>query len=109
MFVHGGLLHLVGNSIALFVSARRSSALGSSAFLLLLPLLRLGAAITSLLLWTVAPSFIYPFIGASGAVLVALAFAKFHPTPSSRLPPLPMPIRGADAGGNHGESTSSAR
>lgn len=95
MFVHGGLLHLVGNSIALFVFGppveRR---LGSSAFLFYYLYCGLGAAITSLLLWTVAPSFIYPFIGASGAVLgVAFAFAKFHPDAKLYVFPLPMPIK----------------
>ena len=95
MFVHGGLFHLVGNSIALFVFGppveRR---LGSTAFLLYYLYCGLGAAITSLLLWTVAPSFIYPFIGASGAVLgVAFAFAKFHPDAKLYVFPLPMPIK----------------
>ena len=95
MFVHGGLFHLVGNSIALFVFGppveRR---LGSTAFLFFYLYCGLGAAITSLLLWTVAPSFIYPFIGASGAVLgVAFAFAKFHPDAKLYVFPLPMPIK----------------
>ncbi len=95
MFVHGGLFHLVGNSIALFVFGppveRR---LGSTAFLFFYLYCGLGAAITSLLLWTVAPSFIHPFIGASGAVLgVAFAFAKFHPDAKLYVFPLPMPIK----------------
>lgn len=95
MFVHGGLIHLVGNSIALFVFGppveRR---LGSSAFLFYYLYCGLGAAITSLLLWVVAPAFIAPFIGASGAVLgVAFAFAKFLPEARIYVFPLPMPIK----------------
>lgn len=95
MFVHGGLLHLVGNSIALFVFGppveRR---LGGTTFLLFYLFCGLGAAVTSLLLWIVAPAFIAPFIGASGAVLgVAFAFAKFHPNAELYVFPLPMPIK----------------
>jgi membrane associated rhomboid family serine protease len=95
MFVHGGLLHLVGNSLALFVFGppveRR---LGGTTFLMYYLFCGLGAAVTSLLLWVVAPAFIAPFIGASGAVLgVAFAFARFHPNAELYVFPLPMPIK----------------
>jgi membrane associated rhomboid family serine protease len=95
LFFHGGLFHLLGNSLALVVfgpSVERR--LGGTAFLVFYLFCGIGAAVTSLLLWTVVPGMIFPFIGASGAVLgVALAFAKFNPDAELFVFPLPMPIK----------------
>jgi membrane associated rhomboid family serine protease len=95
LFIHGGLLHLLGNSIALFVFGPAvEERLGSRAFLFFYLFCGVGAAVVSMMLWFVAPNFIYPFIGASGAVLgVAFAFAKFNPTAELFVFPLPMPIK----------------
>lgn len=95
IFFHGGLLHLAGNSLALFVFGPAvEERLGSRAFILYYLFCGVGAAVVSLLFWFVAPNFIYPFIGASGAVLgVALAFAKFNPDAELFIFPLPMPIK----------------
>ncbi len=95
IFVHGGLLHLLGNSIALFVFGPSvEERLGSRTFILYYLGCGVGAALVSLLFWFVAPGFIYPFIGASGAVLgVAFAFAKFNPDAELFIFPLPMPIK----------------
>jgi membrane associated rhomboid family serine protease len=95
MFFHGGLFHLIGNSLGLFVFGPAvERRLGSTAFIFFYLFCGLGAAITSLLLWTVAPALIFPFIGASGAVLgVALGFAKLNPDAELFVFPLPMPIK----------------
>ena len=93
MTLHGGLFHLLANSIGLFVFGppveRR---LGSGGFLLFYLYCGVGAALLSLLLSSMLP--IAPFIGASGAVLgVALAYAKFYPDAELILFPLPIPIK----------------
>lgn len=94
MFVHGGLLHLLANSVALFVFGppveRR---LGSPVFILFYVYCGLGAAIVSLLA-TVIGIQVAPFVGASGAVLgVAFAFARMYPDAEMMIFPLPMPIK----------------
>jgi membrane associated rhomboid family serine protease len=93
LFVHGGLFHLLFNSIALFVFGPAvESRLGSRRFLLYYLYCGVGAALFSLLLATMMP--IAPFIGASGAVLgVALAFAVFYPDAELLLFPIPFPIK----------------
>lgn len=93
MGLHGGLLHLLANSIGLFVFGppveRR---LGSGAFVLYYLYCGVGAAVLSLLLASLLP--IAPFIGASGAVLgVALAYARFFPDAELVLFPIPIPIK----------------
>ncbi len=93
MVLHGGLFHLLANSIALFVFGppveRR---LGSGAFLAYYLYCGIGAAVLSLLLAPVLP--IGPFIGASGAVLgVALAYARFFPNAELMIFPFPVPIK----------------
>jgi membrane associated rhomboid family serine protease len=92
MFLHGGLLHLLGNSLGLFVFGppveRR---LGSPRFIAFYLFCGLGGAVLSLLLANVMP--IGPMVGASGAVLgLAVAFAKFHPDATLVLFPIPIPI-----------------
>lgn len=115
-FLHGGLLHLLANSLGLFIFGPSvEQQLGSSRFLLYYLYCGLGGAVLSLLLSAVMP--IGPFIGASGAVLgLAVAFARFNPDATLVLFPIPVPIKarslvwifaalavfGALAGGNDG-------
>ena len=93
MFVHGGLLHLLGNMLMLFVFGTAvESRMGSRTFILYYLLCGVGAAVFSLGLSAVMP--VSPFVGASGAVLgVALACALFWPDAELIIFPIPMPIR----------------
>jgi membrane associated rhomboid family serine protease len=93
MFVHGGLMHLVGNMLLLFfMGSAVESRMGSRAFILYYLYCGIGAAVLALGLSGLMP--VHPFIGASGAVLgVALAFAMFWPDAELILFPLPIPIR----------------
>lgn len=93
MAVHGGLFHLLANSLALAVFGppveRR---MGGTTFLLFYLYCGIGAATLSLILATVIP--IAPFVGASGAVLgVAVAFAIHHPDAELMVFPIPVPIK----------------
>jgi membrane associated rhomboid family serine protease len=93
MAVHGGLFHLLANSLALAVfgpSVERR--MGSTTFLLFYLYCGLGAAIFSLLVGAFLP--IAPFVGASGAVLgVAMAFAINSPDAELMIFPIPVPIK----------------
>jgi membrane associated rhomboid family serine protease len=93
MFVHGGLLHLLGNMLMLFVFGTAvESRMGSRAFILYYLLCGFGAAIFSLALSGIIG--VSPFVGASGAVLgVALAFAMYWPDAELVVFPIPIPIR----------------
>jgi membrane associated rhomboid family serine protease len=93
MFVHAGLLHLLGNMLMLFVFGTAvESRMGSRAFILYYLLCGVGAAVFSLGLSAIMP--VGPFVGASGAVLgVALAFAIYWPDAELIIFPIPMPIR----------------
>jgi membrane associated rhomboid family serine protease len=93
MFVHAGLLHLLGNMLMLFVFGTAvESRMGSRAFILYYLLCGVGAAVFSLGLSAIMP--VGPFVGASGAVLgVALAFAIYWPDAELIVFPIPMPIR----------------
>jgi membrane associated rhomboid family serine protease len=93
MFVHAGLLHLLGNCLMLFVFGTAvESRMGSRTFILYYLLCGVGAAVFSLALSAIMP--VSPFVGASGAVLgVALAFAMFWPDAELIVFPIPMPIR----------------
>lgn len=93
MFLHAGLFHLLGNSLALFVFGPAvERRMGSARFILYYLYCGLGAAVLSLVLSALMP--ITPFIGASGAVLgVAVAFAKFNPDAELVLFPIPVPIK----------------
>jgi membrane associated rhomboid family serine protease len=91
MFIHGGLLHLASNMLALYVFGppveRR---MGGRAFLSYYLYCGVGAAALALGLSSFMP--IDPFIGASGAVLgVALAFA--FAWPDAELVVFPLPLR----------------
>lgn len=92
MFVHGGLLHLAGNMLLLFVFGppveRR---LGSRAFVLYYLYCGMGAAALTVGLSSFLP--IPPMVGASGAVFgVALAFAFAWPDVELVFAPLPLRI-----------------
>ena len=94
MFVHGGLLHLLGNSLALFVFGppveRR---FGGTVFLLFYVYCGLGGAILSLAA-SLAGMSVAPFVGASGAVLgLAFALSRLDPDAELMIFPLPMPIK----------------
>jgi membrane associated rhomboid family serine protease len=93
MFMHGGLVHLLANSVGLFVFGppveRR---MGSRVFITFYLYCGILAAVFSLLLQSFMPQ--PPFVGASGAILgLAFAFAKFNPDAELLIFPFPVPIR----------------
>jgi membrane associated rhomboid family serine protease len=92
-FVHGGLFHLVANSLVLFFFGTAvESRMGSRAFITYYLYCGVCAAVFCWLL-----SFVHdvsPFIGASGAVLgVSVAFALYWPDAPVYVFPLPFPVR----------------
>lgn len=93
MFVHGGLLHLLGNMLMLFVFGTAvEGRMGSRNFLLYYLFCGIGAAVFSLLLAGIMP--VGAFVGASGAVLgVAVAFAMYWPDAEIIVFPIPVPIK----------------
>lgn len=93
MFVHAGLLHLLGNMLMLFVfGAPVESRMGSRKFILYYLYCGVGAAAFSLGLSGLMS--VGPFIGASGAVLgVGIAFAMFWPEAELVVFPIPIPIK----------------
>ena len=93
MFVHGGLLHLLGNMLMLFVFGTAvEGRMGSRNFLLYYLFCGIGAAVFSLLLAGFMP--VGAFVGASGAVLgVAVAFAMCWPDAEIIVFPIPVPIK----------------
>jgi len=93
MFVHAGLLHLLGNMFMLYVFGTAVEArMGSRAFILYYLFCGVGAAVFALGLSGIMG--VSPFIGASGAVLgVALAFAMYWPDAELVVFPIPMLIR----------------
>lgn len=93
MFVHAGLLHLLGNMLMLFVfGAPVEGRMGSRKFILYYLYCGIGAAVFSMGLASFMS--VGPFIGASGAVLgVAIAFALFWPDAELVIFPIPIPVR----------------
>lgn len=93
MFVHAGLLHLLGNMLMLYVFGTAvERRMGSRTFILYYLLCGVGAAVFSLGLSGIMQ--VGPFVGASGAVLgIALAFAIYWPDAELVVFPIPMPIR----------------
>ncbi len=94
MFVHGGILHLAANSLALFVfgpSVERR--LGSQLFIVYYLLCGVGAALFSMILHTFKLG-VEPFVGASGAIIgVAYAYARLQPDAQLMIFPIPVPIK----------------
>lgn len=93
LFVHGGLLHLLANSIALFVfGCPVEERMGSRKFILFYLYCGVGAAAFCWALSQVMT--VGPIIGASGAILgVAVAFALYWPDARLFVFPIPVPIR----------------
>jgi len=93
MFVHAGLLHLLGNMFMLYVFGTAVEArMGSRGFIFYYLFCGVGAAVFALGLSGIMG--VSPFIGASGAVLgVALAFAMYWPDAELVVFPIPMLIR----------------
>jgi len=93
MFVHAGLLHLLGNMLMLyFLGPPVERRLGGRAFLLYYLYCGIGAAVLSLALYGLMPT--APIVGASGAVLgVGVAFALLWPDAELFVFPLPMPVK----------------
>ena len=93
MFVHGGLLHLATNMLALYVFGTAvENRMGSRSFALYYLYCGVGAAVFAVLLSLFTTQ--SPFVGASGAVMgVALAFAMFWPDAEIVVFPIPIPIR----------------
>jgi len=93
MFVHGGLLHLLLNSLGLyFCGPPLEEKLGGKSFLFYYLYCGVGAAIFALALSGIFR--VDPFIGSSGAVLgLLLAFALFWPDAEIMVFPIPIPIR----------------
>ena len=93
MFVHGGLLHLLGNMLMLFVfGSAVETQMGSRAFLLYYLYCGVGAALLALGLSGLTG--VPPFVGASGAILgLGLAYATFWPDAELIPFPFPFPIR----------------
>ncbi|MEM7413371.1 MAG: rhomboid family intramembrane serine protease [Myxococcota bacterium] len=95
MFLHGGLLHLAGNLLYLWVFGRKiEDLLGHQRFLVFYIACGLAAALVHV---ASAPSAFLPTIGASGAVSGTLgAYAVSYPTGRLRLwwPPVRVPAIG---------------
>ena len=93
MFVHAGLLHLLGNMLMLYIfGSAVEHRLGGRAFILYYLYCGIGAAVLSLALAGLMPT--APIVGASGAVLgVGVAFALLWPDAELLVFPLPMPVR----------------
>jgi membrane associated rhomboid family serine protease len=93
MFVHGGLLHLLLNSLGLyFFGPPVEEKLGGKSFIFYYLYCGVGAAIFALGVSTLGN--VAPFIGSSGAVLgILLAFAMFWPDAEILVFPFPIPIR----------------
>ncbi len=78
-FLHGGILHLVGNMIFLMVLGSRVNALiGNVLTLVIYPLLAVGAALVQIAFWGDQPP--TPMVGASGAIMgLAGMYLVFFP------------------------------
>jgi membrane associated rhomboid family serine protease len=93
MFVHSGLLHLLGNLLMLFVfGSAVETRMGSRTFIFYYFYCGVGAALFALGLSGFMG--VSPFVGASGAALgLAMAYAMFWPDAELILFPFPIPVR----------------
>jgi membrane associated rhomboid family serine protease len=93
MFVHGGLLHLLLNTLGLyFFGPPVEEKLGGKSFIFYYLYCGVGAAIFALGVSSLGN--VSPFIGSSGAVLgLTLAFAMLWPDAEILVFPFPIPIR----------------
>ncbi len=94
IFIHGGILHLAANSLALFVFGPAVERhFGSRAFIIYYLYCGVAAAVFALVLTQLGFS-VGPFIGASGAIIgVAYAFARLLPETPLIFLLLPIPIK----------------
>jgi membrane associated rhomboid family serine protease len=94
MFVHGGMLHLLANMLALYVFGTPvENRLGGRTFLTYYLGCGVGAAVVSLALAALHFD-TAAVVGASGAVLgIAVAFAMLWPDAEILVFPIPVPIR----------------
>ena len=92
-FVHGGVLHLLFNGLALFLFGPTvERRLGGPAFLFYFFYCVAGAAALAAMLQQLYP--VPPFIGASGGVVgLLLAYSVIHPDRELLAFPIPVPIR----------------
>jgi membrane associated rhomboid family serine protease len=93
MFVHAGLLHLLANSLGLWMlGSAVEQRLGGEKFLLYYIYCGVGAAFFALLLSRFAS--VAPFVGASGSVLgLAVALAILWPDAEMIVIPIPIPMK----------------
>jgi len=93
MFVHAGLLHLLANSLGLWMlGSAVEQRLGGEKFLLYYIYCGVGAAFFALLLSRFAA--VAPFVGASGSVLgLAVALAILWPDAEMIVIPIPIPMK----------------
>ena len=93
MFVHADLLHLLANSLGLWMlGSAVEQRLGGEKFLLYYLYCGVGAAFFALLLSRFA--LVAPFVGASGAVLgLAVALAILWPDAEMIVIPIPIPMK----------------
>lgn len=92
-FVHGGVLHLLFNGLALFLFGPTvERRLGGPAFLLYFLYCVVGATALAVILQRLYP--VPPFIGASGGIIgVLLAYSVIHPDRELMAFPIPVPIK----------------
>ena len=93
MFVHADLLHLLANSLGLWMlGSAVEQRLGGEKFLFFYLYCGVGAAIFALLLSKFA--LVQPFVGASGAILgLAVALAVLWPDAEMLVIPIPIPMK----------------
>ena len=93
MFVHADLLHLLANSLGLWMlGSAVEQRLGGEKFLLYYLYCGVGAAFFALLLSKFA--LVQPFVGASGAILgLAVALAILWPDAEMLVIPIPIPMK----------------
>ena len=92
-FVHGGVLHLLFNGLALFLFGPTvERRLGGPAFLLYFLYCVVGATALAVILQRLYP--VPPFVGASGGIIgVLLAYSVIHPDRELMAFPIPVPIK----------------
>lgn len=94
-FMHGSIMHLFGNMLALYMfGGRIERTLGEKPFLLYYFVCLVVAALCQLaVMYVFEPGQMFPTIGASGAVFgILLAFGMFYPHETLMMIPIPIPI-----------------
>jgi membrane associated rhomboid family serine protease len=96
-FLHGSLMHLLFNMLALFMfGGEVERLLGARRYMNLYFVSVIVAALTQLIFSAVAAGDPYPTVGASGGIFgVLLAYAVYFPnrTVVLLIPPIPLPAR----------------